>query len=248
MRIFRRDVRLALPPDRRVAARFSWGEDDARCVARVKSIGPRGMQVETDSPLPLFKTLEAAVSAEEAGFDFHSAATACLSKPGTDGDFLVDVRFAEELPHEIIDRLVPRGNVDVREHPRFTVSAAGTISREMCTERAKVRVEDLSRGGFRLRSPVAAEVGRRVMLLLDDAPAAPPILAVVSWQTEVQGEWRIGCRFADEKGYFRLQDHLVPSPESGTLLTKLPRESLWVSAVALAVFAGVVGFLLLRVY
>lgn len=237
MQFFRERHVYPVATERRVSATLARAEDptDLKGPVDVDAIGAGAARLAGLTEFSPGDVVFLTISAPDQDLSISALAEVVAIIPAEDGhppcaEFL----FREAIPAALVTRLVGEdaGAGEGRVHPRFAVSVGGLAHWPAINENVAVRIEDLSRGGFRMRSTRTIDVGSPVSLQLDDPGRRPPLInAVVAWRTKVDNGYVMGCEFLEPRGFIVLQDHVV-TPVEPAEKHDSPRRSLSVSIAA----------------
>jgi len=190
----------------------------------LQDLSNKGIRLVLQKPIPLRKTIEFKICAVGMEFDCNVAAEVCWMRARGPDQWLLGCSFTSEFSDNALDQLAVSGYVNRRKDPRCPVSIAALARQELMTEAIGVRLEDYSRGGCRVFSPIPMSVGERVMVILAGTNDATYSLAARAlWQLKVQDGFFVGCCFLDNSSFGQLAQ-VVRQQDSSAVSDLVPPE------------------------
>ncbi len=184
-----------------------WTSDGEAVVTRgmLLDLSRNGIRLMLEEPIPLKKAIHLRIRAIELDFDCTLSAEVCWIRSRGPKQWLLGCSFATDFPEEALVTLAQEGFLNRRKDPRVPISVTAFARQELMPEAINVRLEDYSRGGFRMFTPLSMNVGERALILVRDEGGSPlSIAARVLWQLEVDGGMFVGCGFLNPEGHAQL--------------------------------------------
>ncbi len=123
------------------------------------------------------------------------------------------------IADEVISFLASSSGKERRRHPRIPVSGQGTLQRQGETEATKVKLQNISEGGFCLSVPNHHNVGERVKLeILNWEDELQVIDSEIRWQVSTLLGYFVGCSFTEVDGFEKIANCVVETrPRSSSI-------------------------------
>lgn len=174
----------------------------------VVDLSVQGARLALRSPVTIGEQLDVGLHVPGLRLIEQRKATVCWTALTRDLVWHTGVRFAAPLSDPTIDSLATTGYIERRQSDRVKVSIPAAARMETSHQTIRVRVADVSSGGFGLISPEPLELGRRVMISGDDLTAPWAVLAHVRSCTRRRRGHAVGCEFVDQDAYRQLCEQI----------------------------------------
>lgn len=123
------------------------------------------------------------------------------------------------IPDDVISFLALSSGKERRRYQRTPVSGQGTLQRQGETEATKVKLQNISEGGFCLSVPNHHNVGERVKLeILNWDDELQVIDSEIRWQVSTLLGYFVGCSFTEVDGFEKIANCVVETrPRSSSI-------------------------------
>ena len=218
---------------------------DAEAPTEILDLSQGGAKLGLREPLPIKAQVRLRLVSEALASDVNLDGNVCWSRPAGNGLWWMGCAFDEPIPDEQIDELAMAGGLERRRESRSPQDATAFVRWELAPEPVKVRLVDLSRGGFALIMPSRPAVGDRLSLCFEIRNAAEvPIMARVQWFQVHSNGYIVGCTFLGRDEFTACRQRIeIHNPQSPA---PTPQSMRYWAAILLGVVTAAVSSFILR--
>jgi PilZ domain len=198
--ILRKRYRIAAAQTVPIAIqRFGNGQKPAS--GELVDISVTGARIFSDTPLQFGEKLVLHLESKPIGLSVSIGCHVQWIRGGSSEDkWTVGCLFEYHLEKQVLEEYVDDGLLERRQSDRYTISLPASVRFEgVADEETDVDVYNIGSGGFCFHSPTAGRIGSRVRMTLDDA-ADGEVEGRIMWQFADDGQFLIGCQWANRKG------------------------------------------------
>ncbi len=207
------------------------------------NISASSARVVSNMPFKFGEKLVLHLAPKATGLDIRIGCDVQWIREGDlEDEWIVRCLFGSQLETALLEDYVDNGLLERRETDRHEVSLPASIKFEGESEWTTISLYNVGTGGFCFLSPTTGMIGSRVRLALDADPD-DEIEGRIMWQSENDGEHRIGCQWMNRKGTVfarQLSETTTASPEP----SPRPAKRRVMGGVILAVLAFSLGVFL----
>ena len=221
------------PPNARREARYKVGDaNELNCTIEWDSNGwiessaavpldlsANGARLECEFPIQANEAVKINISADNIGISLTVSATVRWIEPTTQGKLIIGCEFNQTMPEDILPKLAAAGELNRRQETRFPILLYANAKQELNQKVIGVRIEEYSRGGIRLFSPVEMNLRDRILLRVKHQSKSVSLVLNPRWQIGVAAGHFVGCSFVDANGYESLTA-LATTPDSKVVIIK----------------------------
>ena len=173
---------------------------------RLLNLSLRGAKLALDASIPALQDVTLKMQNRCLHAELSTGGKIRRIQPGGDGTWIVGCQFNEPLPRLALRNLFHGDRAEQRKFVRYRVVGDAKIDWESGPQNVVVQLEDISVGGFRMRTLESAGIGARLTLSLHTAQRKRfTISAVTRWQLESSDGYNVGCQFLYDQGAYLLE-------------------------------------------
>ncbi len=243
----RRKPRFALKKGSFVKAFVMVDGNEVEHSASVLDLSQNGAKFGMSESLPIKSHTSVRFVCDSLQLEFCVSGTICWARPMGRKEWWIGCSFADPIDKSYIRDLARAGLLERRQDQREPLDVSAVVQWECQPEPIRVRMLDLSPGGFQIRADEKARLGERIVLSFGDRQRLQaPIVARVQWcekVNDVDGEdYRIGCAFLNREGFSQCRQRVTVLPPMRKITPSRMRQSWWIVVLGVAA-AGLGAFL-----
>lgn len=183
------------------------GASPTNVSAELRDISRSGAKLFVPICLPFEEVIVIRIEIPVLDLQLDVAATVRWVRPTDGAAWSVGCVFNHPLSDPVVGKLASGICMERRLSPRRDISLQATVHWELQLDDTSVTLQNLSTGGFCMHSPVAGEVGQRLLMHFETGDGTEPaVQAQIQWRSKHDNGYVVGCSFLNGQSYTSLRD------------------------------------------
>ncbi len=207
-----------------------------------------GAKLRLAAFLQFAETVRVRISIAELDLAINVTSDVCWTRRDDVNAWLVGCAFSPPISDETLQALAVHSLIERRQAPRSSVTTEAILSLQNSDQQLRVRLRDISAGGFCLVTSVAIPVGDKLQLAMTNSDGSDlTITGKVRWSMQSDNEYLVGCMAVPTAAYHRFRATISEPSANIRAAAMRPKYQRWIAVgLVIVVTASLAGTLILQ--